>query len=168
MLMRTLFEVERTWRQKDLHGRVDSSAQAHLWNSLFYSTTKLNFGEDVGFQLAEPGTNQCFLVFDELLVVRFKKFDRKLATRNYPTPTNLAWEYQMPLAGVPALQRLNFGYQLDITGMVVEFAYLTLPRGPINEWVWQLHGDQIEIAIQTRLGWEGEPVYAYTPVQRAV
>jgi len=167
-LMDTLFEVERTWQAKGLHGRVDSSAQAHLWNSLFYSTANANFVNDPGFQLAKSGDNQSFLVFDELLVVRFKKFDRKLGTSNYPTLTNRAWEYQLPLAGVPVLQRLNLGYQLDITGMLVEYAYLTLPRGPITEWVWQLHGDQIEIAIQTRLGWDGEPVFAYTPIQRAV
>jgi hypothetical protein len=164
-LIKLLYSVEDAWDEAELHGLLDSSAQAHAWNSLFYSGAAAAFDGDAGFELKKNDDGQRYLLFDQRWVIRFKKFDNRLRTSNYRTPTNLRWEYQLPLDGVPALQRINFGYESDITGMRVERAYLTLPHGDMTEWVWQLCGDQIEPAVQTSLGVTG-PVFAYTPIRR--
>ena len=105
-------------------------------------------------------------MFDDEMVVRFKKVDLKLRTSNYRTRTNLLWEGQQPMFAVPNMERLNFCYQLDLTGLRVQRAFITLPRYNVTEWVWQVFGDEFETAIQGNLFNLGEPVFAFAPIAR--
>ena len=165
-LLKTLMSIESTWETIGLHGRVDASTQAHVWNSLFYSTVVEQLGDDSGFRQEMNSNHQRYLMFDDEMVVRFKKVDLKLRTSNYRTRTNLLWEGQQPMFAVPNMERLNFCYQLDLTGLRVQRAFITLPRYNVTEWVWQVFGDEFETAIQGNLFNLGEPVFAFAPIAR--
>ena len=84
--------------------------------------------------------NQEYVVCDETILIRHKLFDNNFTSRNYPTRRAEEWTLQYPLYGVPPVGRAQFGYRLDETGAVLKDAFLTLPYGKKNLWIWQVWG----------------------------
>lgn len=146
------------------HMSLDASARATILNQEWYTYANKTLSGDRGVVFAKDQL-QRFIIIDERLIVRFKLLDRDLCSRNYPTDRAQGWELQLPLDGIPPVARLTYGYRLDLTGVEVKDAFVTHPRGDINEWVWQTSGERIDtFAIPLRLRAVGQPevkVFAY-------
>ena len=143
---------------------LDESARAQIINQHWYDYARAIFDGDDGVKFVK-NQSQRYVVVDEKVIIRFKLFDRRLGTRNYPTAHALNWISQVPLDGMPPCARLHYGYRMDITGTRVKDAFITLPRGTYNEWVWQTSGEPIDtFGFQWPLSQEGlskPKVYLY-------
>ena len=56
----------------------------------------------------------------------------------------MQWIYPYALPGIPPVGRTQLGYRLDPTGALLRDAFLTLPYGNENLWVWQVWGVEID------------------------
>jgi hypothetical protein len=161
-----LSECEKIWNEKYGFAQMtlDGSARAHLINQHWYAFARNIFKEDSGVVFSTDQL-QRYVVVDEKVIIRFKLFDGRLCARNYPTEHSVDWSSQIPLQGLPPCARLHYGYRMDITGTKIKDAFITLPQGSINEWVWQTSGEPIDtFGFQMPLPQTGvsEPmVYAY-------
>ena len=122
------------------HITLDDSCRAHILNQFWYSFAHAILAEDKGivFNIEQF---QRYITIDERVIVRFKLLDDNLRASNYPTNHALDWQQQIPLNGIPTIARLHYGYRMDVTGTKVKDAFITLPRGAINDWVWQTSGN---------------------------
>ncbi len=161
-----LSQCEKLWNNELAFTQrtLDESARAHVLNQYWYAYARAIFAADNGVVVSKNQL-QRYVVIDEQIIIRFKFLDRNLCASNYPTDRAINWSLQMPLEGYPLLARLHYGYRMDITGTRVKDAFVTLPYGTINEWVWQTSGERIDTyAIQIRLRQAGElepKVFAY-------
>lgn len=76
-----------------------------------------------------------FVVIDELVMIRFKKLDLDMLTRNYPTLHALRINSQSPMPNIPSLTRLVLGYVLNADETEIAAVALTCPNGRRNHWV---------------------------------
>ncbi len=161
----------QTWREdcKHLHLILDESARAIIVNQSFYSHAQQLLSDDPGVAFLVDSL-QRYMVFDETVILRFKRLGAGLESHNYPTRRARRWVQQAALATLPKIGRLEFGYTLDVTGAVVTGAFVTLPNGvvtAVNDWIWQVLGSPLDLktfGIQRRfpaqLGQQTD-VYAY-------
>lgn len=148
------------------HLVLDATARAKILSDHFYFNAASSLsGRGVELKVDQL---QRYLVVDERLILRFKRFDGHLGTRNYPTDHATEWVRQIPLDGIPPVARLHLGYRLDLTGTILEDMFVTLPNGipeVVNDWVWQVWGEPITtVGIQMRfpqLQPDAGVVYAY-------
>jgi len=122
---------------------IDRSARAHILNQYWYEYARQIFEGDRGVVFSNDQL-QRYMVIDERVVLRFKLLDVYLRPSNYPTDHSLGWNRQIPLDGLPTCARLHYGYRMDVTGTSVKDAFIILPRGRFNEWVWQTSGEPID------------------------
>jgi hypothetical protein len=122
---------------------LDSSARAHIINQYWYFYARQMFEGDICVAFSKD-QYQRYLIIDEKVILRFKLLDTQLLPRNYPTEHALDWQYQEPLEGILPCARLHYGYRMDITGTNIKDAFIILPQGKINEWVWQTSGEPID------------------------
>ena len=136
---------------------LDKSARAMVINQYWYSFTNLALGDDEGVILSIDQL-QRFLVIDERIILRFKLIDNNFHSSNYPTERAIQWRLQYPFAGIPACERLELGYRLDITGTVIKDAFVLLRVGDRIAWMWQIGGEQIDtFPVQLELRPSGTP-----------
>jgi len=133
------------WRDdlKDLRIALDATTRARLINNLFYFKAQIALAGDTGCRFDEI-RQQRYIEFDEKVLLRFKLFDDALETSNYPTEQAEEFVQQDWIPGLPPLVRLHLGYRLNIIGLGVSDAFVTLPTGipgAFNAWVWQVLGD---------------------------
>jgi len=140
-----LSQCQNIWNTKYAFAQMtlDESARAHNINQHWYAFAREIFEGDDGVKFHKDQL-QRYLVIDEKVIIRFKLFDKHLLARNYPTDHANDWKFQYPLRGIPQVARLNYGYRMDITGTEVKDAFITLPLGNHNEWVWQTSGEPID------------------------
>ena len=143
---------------------LDRSARAMIINQYWYSFANLALGDDPGV-MSGIDQLQRFLVIDERIILRFKLIDRNFDSRNYPTKRATQLRLQFPFKGLRESEWLEFGYRLDLTGTVIQDAFVLLRVGTRIMWLWQIGGNQIDMfPIQLELGPRGiaEPyVFAY-------
>jgi hypothetical protein len=144
---------------------LDATGQATFLSQHFYYFASVNMDGDPRIRFRKDQL-QRYIVVDERLILRFKKFDVNLRARNYPTEHARHWVTQIPLKGLPEVERLELGYRPDLTGTAIQYAFIILPHGEINEWVWQIWGDPAEpppgIQIRMRPPSPNPPMpYAY-------
>jgi hypothetical protein len=143
---------------------LDTTARAIILNQVWYHYASEELAGDTGV-IRERNQNQRYFIIDERVIVRFKLLDNNFRARNYPTERAMDWVRQLPLMGLPRCERLHLGYRLDLTGNAIKDAFLTLPNGISNDWVWQIWGDPVDIFnIQLPLREPGVPspvVYRY-------
>lgn len=140
-----LSKCEKIWNEGYAFAQMtlDGSARAHVINQHWYAAARTIFADDEGVVFLTEQL-QRYLVIDEKIILRFKLFDGQLSAHNYPTEHALDWQRQLPLEGLPPIARLHYGYRMDVTGTRVKDAFITLPRGSMNEWVWQTSGEPID------------------------
>ena len=161
-----LVECQKIWNKEFAFAQMtlDSSARAHVLNQYWYAFARNIFSGDTGVVFSMEQL-QRYVVVDERVIIRFKLLDGKLCTRNYPTAHAVDWRLQIPLEGLQPCARLHYGYRMDITGTKVRDAFVTLPQGSFNEWVWQTSGEPIDtFGFQLPLRQEGASnptVYLY-------
>ena len=143
---------------------LDRSARAMIINQYWYSFANLALGDDPRV-MSGIDQLQRFLVIDERIILRFKLIDRNSDSRNYPTKRATQLRLQFPFEGLPESEWLEFGYRLDLTGTVIQDAFVLLRVGTRIVWLWQIGGNQIDMfPIQLELRPRGiaEPyVFAY-------
>ena len=140
-----LNECQKIWNEKYAFAQMtlDDSARANIINQHWYAFTRIKFGNDAGIVFSKD-QSQRYIVVDEKAIIRFKLFNNQLHTSNYPTNHQQDWKLQIPMPGLPPCARLNYGYRMDITGIKIRDAFVILPQGSINEWVWQTSGEPID------------------------
>jgi hypothetical protein len=80
------------------------------------------------------------------IVIRFKKLDRKLRPRNYPTQGSLNFNLNLSLPGVPDTSRITIGYSLNNVETEVAGVYAMLFDGKRLEWMYPIE-DSAEMAL---------------------
>jgi hypothetical protein len=140
-----LSQCQKLWNKEYAFAQMtlDGSARAHVLNQHWYAYARVIFAGDSGVVFSREQF-QRYLVIDEKIILRFKLLDGQLCVRNYPTEHAVDWRLQIPLQGLPPCIRLHYGYRMDITGTKVRDAFIILPLGEHNEWVWQTSGEPID------------------------
>ncbi|HLG69792.1 MAG TPA: hypothetical protein VK009_05140 [Chloroflexota bacterium] len=133
------------WVQDFHHVAFGQTTRAWAISDLFYHFGQEYHAGDEGVRYGET-RGQRYFVVDERILMRFKLLDDGLQSSNYPTDQALDFVGQEPIPDFPPLDRLHIGYRLDITGLLLRDAFVTLPIGRperFNAWVWQVLGDPI-------------------------
>jgi hypothetical protein len=147
-------------------GGLGATARWEIIHDHFYQLSSEELAWDDGYRFYDSH-NQQALIFDDTLLVRCKKFDKRLRTSNYLTPTATDFihaERQLSLDGLDGLHRLHFGHLLNVIATAPAAAFITLPKGDPNDfnyWVWQIFGDQRDSSLlqeQLRLPDRNGPV----------
>jgi len=83
-------------------------------------------------------------IIEDKLCVSFKKFDKRLRSRNYPTRQARAFLGQrtLELAFPPEMTNLVAGYKMDPAEVDYE-VFITCPIGNKNAWQLRLFGEEI-------------------------
>ena len=150
---------------------LNDSARAHVINCTWYELVTTGA---IGLPGVVRGNNQNqeFFVIEEAVLVRHKLFDNNLTARNYPTRRAMRWVYPYPLEGIPPIGRVQLGYRLDPTGILLRDAFLVLPYGDRNLWVWQVWGVEIDTFGLTlpleRRSIQRDEIFAYDDYSQAV
>ena len=114
--------------------------------------------DDTGIQFGTYRGQRHFWV-EGLLCLRIKKLNKNFLSSNYRTKQSEEWNGQSPLSGLSLGARLEFGYQVDATGYVLTGLFMLFRRGPIVEWLWQIHGAEVST-------FGSQPMLTHTSNQR--
>jgi hypothetical protein len=77
------------------------------------------------------------ILIDDRLEIRFKKLDREMQSRNYPTEHQVRYQLQLRLAGMAEPTRATAGYQLGVDGKLRDIL-IVCPRGKEVEWAFSI------------------------------
>jgi hypothetical protein len=112
--------------------------RANAVHEYMVNEARLRFGAVPGVSLIETAGR--FLLGFPGMVVRFKKFDDSLKTRNYKTQTSLAFDNQAKcwLPGVPDVARITVGYRLNALGTEVRGVHVVLLHGERVAWDYEI------------------------------
>jgi hypothetical protein len=149
---------------------LDPAARAMNLSRYFYFNSNGLLTNDPGVRFSNR-RNQRYFTFDERIILRFKLLDKSFKSSNYPTRTARKWNSQLFLAGMPPCERLEFGYRLDLTGTVVQDAFILLRVCTEVTWLWQVWGPPIDVfPIQLSLTPIGQTqtVFAYDDYSKVV
>jgi hypothetical protein len=113
--------------------------QASLIRDYIVDEIKREFDGEPG--VSHKTSHGLFLLnIDNRYLLRFKKFDRRLRTRNIPTQLSLDFLLQQPLSlpGMPdAATHLNVGYKPGMT-LATSTIWITRPDGGMLDWSWEI------------------------------
>lgn len=143
---------------------LDGLGRAIIINQYWYHFANLALDDDAGV-IAGIEQRQRFLAIDERILLRFELLDDNFESKNYPTKRATLFRLQIPLMGLPPIERLEVGYRLDLTGTVIRDAFVLLRVGKQIPWLWQIGGNEIStFPVNFELRPEGAPepyVFAY-------
>ena len=146
-LAESLQAAVKTWRTQYHSPAPQPATRASIIADHFY------WNVSIQSLAAQPGMTigavkgQRFLSFDRRVLLRCKFVRRGLESRNYQTDQARKFVRQQPITDFPEFDRLHLAYRLDITGLFLKDAFITLPVGNryrFNDWVWQFWGESIE------------------------
>jgi|SRR5579884_2871797 len=113
---------------------LDPRARANIINSHVVASVEKRFAKVKGVRLTRDH-GFLVLIIGERIVVRFKKLDEKLRSRNYMTNQQWKLYYQEDLPGLPPGATVVIaGYRLDPTGMLLNDVHVVCPVGSQNKW----------------------------------
>jgi len=78
------------------------------------------------------------LSIDQQIIVRFKKLDDDMKSRNYPTLHALKFLQQLDIPGIPPVTRVEAGYQLNGLETGIQAVLITCREGAKLEWFLEL------------------------------
>lgn len=82
-----------------------------------------------------PSLHRNLFIFEDQVVLAFKKFNEALQSSNYPTPTALSFNLQEDLPGLPSsLPRVEMGYVPDSVGATITGIYAVMRNGAGLNW----------------------------------
>jgi len=109
------------------------------------------------------------LLIDEVVVLRFKKFNNKRLSSGIATQQQLAFNNQEPeqleLPDMPPNGLLHVGYQLNKLESGVESVFITCRHGNDNLWTWDITAEGTKFTNQTLIP---IPEPAATPSRRKI
>jgi len=74
-------------------------------------------------------------LFENILIITFKRFDEQLQSKNYPTETAEKFAAQEEIEGIPAnLPRIEMGYIPDAAGSSVNGIFAVYKTGKKIDW----------------------------------
>ncbi len=79
------------------------------------------------------------------IIIRIKHLGKALQSWNLRTKHSDNWNSQQLMPGMPKYARLEYGYRLDPTGMLVADAFVLLKEGKDIVWIWQTWGERADI-----------------------
>ena len=125
---------------------MDSAARATIIHHFWYGHCTHLLSTDPGVQFRKM-RGQRYLVVNDRVWIRFKLVDDSYLSKNLPTTQSILWNAQLPLESpeIPRLDRLEFGYILDITGTKILRAYILLRLRKIVVWLWQVWGARDDV-----------------------
>ncbi len=82
------------------------------------------------------------------LVVRFKKLDNEMKSRNFPTDRQLDYLAQYDCPGIPAATRLEAGYQENFLQTGIRSVLITCPRGRKVDWYIELQEPPVTNVVE--------------------
>ena len=145
----------------------DAPTKYMCLNRLWYQAAWARLEHTVGVRYGEHG-RQRYFSFGDRLLVRHKHFDGNLLSSNYPTDHSRDWVSQGYLLGLPPVGRLHFGYRLDLTGTVIKDAFVTLPYGNANLWIWEVWGERVDtFAVPMPLFGKPQVLFAHDDYSKA-
>jgi hypothetical protein len=113
----------------------DVSTQAAMVFNRFVILTARRLEGNAKVRLKRSG-RMMTINFGSGLILRFKKFDDKLRSRNIRTNSQALIYWQMTLDGMDPATNVTFGYQTDVTARNVTGVFFTCPVGwSKNKWV---------------------------------
>ena len=98
---------------------------------------------DLGIRFEFRRGQPLFIVNDQVRI-KFKKFDRALLSRNYPTRQAIAFlDQRFPDFEAPEVENMVVGYRANSAETDFE-VFVTKPSGPrVNEWHLKLSGGEM-------------------------
>lgn len=98
------------------------------------------FSDDPGVKPI-PHDDTVSIIFDQLVLLRFKKADLELRTRNYPTPlANMFHQHEARLPGFEDLQRVEAAYVLNQFQTRIDWVGIVARDKKKTIWNWELDG----------------------------
>lgn len=95
-----------------------------------------------------PHDDTVSIVFDQLVLLRFKKADLELRTSNYPTPlASLFHRHEAHLPGFEDLQRVEAAYVLNQFQTRVDWIGIVARDKKKTIWSWELDGGGVVTPI---------------------
>lgn len=129
--------------------RHSKRSQASLIHDYMVDAIKAEFDDEPGVTYSTR-RNLFTVNFFHKYLIKLKKHDGRLRTRNIPTQLVLDWldQKQLDLPGMPdEATKLHLGYQPGMT-LATSKVWLTCPDGSVLDWQWELAGDEpVELPI---------------------
>lgn len=123
--------------------RHSKRSQASLIHDYMVDAIQAEFADEAGIKFSTKRNLFTANFFNNYLI-KLKKHDRRLRTRNIPTQLVLDWldQKQLELPGMPdEATKLHLGYQPGAT-LSASKIWLTCPDGSALDWKWELAGDE--------------------------
>jgi hypothetical protein len=123
--------------------RHTKRSEASLIHDYMVDAVKAEFDGESGISFSTY-RNLFTVNFFHKYLIKLKKHDRKLRTRNVPTQLVLDWldQGQLDLPGMPdEATNLHLGYQPGMT-LATSKIWLTCPDGSVLDWKWELAGEE--------------------------
>lgn len=120
----------------------DASTQAAMVYHWFARFVAQAYEDVVDVDVAKQG-RMIRIRLDQRLVLRFKKLDDALRSRNVRTNTQAEMYFQYEIDGVLPVTNVTLGYTVDGLGQNMTGIYFTCPVGwSRNKWVINLAGEE--------------------------
>lgn len=138
--------IERAWeRWRDrppeellaLNGRARA---AMMW--CFMKEEVSNALRETGGVTMREHSGTCDYVVKNQILFRLKKLNRVGRSRNFPTPTSVAYYAQLEIEGFPRAIRLDIGYVLNPTRTSIREILVSCPLEKGIVWTYRLRADQ--------------------------
>ena len=149
------------------HVTLSEFTRCNIISDLWYETSQKALTNDGGVRLIGNRERRCFIV-DDAVVLRFKHLDSNYRPRNNTNRRSDAWNCQTNFRDIPPVVRLDFGYRMDLTGTVVETAFVMLNNGARARWRWQIWGRPISRFAGTPTNMYGDTVYVHYDYSKVV
>jgi hypothetical protein len=117
-----------------------------IWDGMI-DEARVRFNDVPGVNIIDDHRSTFFLTFDGRLLVRFKKLDDRLRTRNYPTQQALTINGQMDLPEVPDGSLVTIGYRTDELGMSLKDVLVVMSRSNRVRWAYDLDKEIAAAAV---------------------
>lgn len=121
----------------------DPSTKASMIRDYIVSDIRKEFSEFDAASFLEKGKS-FFLILDNQIFIRFKKFRGPLMTSNYPTERAKRIDSQGLLISTANSAILTAGYRADPAYTHIQDICITKRCGNVNEWVMYLNNNTYE------------------------
>jgi hypothetical protein len=141
---------DREKKDPDFFHVYPSGARATITFWQIVDVAEARFRELDGVSVSH---NRGFLtiLINDKIELRFKKLDKRMQSRNFPTRRQVVYQLQLRLVGMDEPTRATAGYQLNLDGTLKD-VLVVCPRGNRIEWSFSIPVD-------------GESIIAHPEVQ---
>ena len=128
------------------HADFDQTARGTIIGQKWLAEVERELFEDPGITVIRNGLRRCLLV-DRVLILRIKHVGENSRPWNHDTERATAWDSQLPFPSIPPVPRLDFVYQMDVTGTIVVDVGVRFYQDGRVRWEWSL--ESAGAAVQT-------------------